>query len=148
VSRPTSWAEAATRLGSILASQEDADEWLRQAVGDEPMNRRERALKLQKLAGIILCLEDRGTDIAFEPFERAIVNGVFFGYLGVQLDGPEWRVQPHEPRPARDEISGDFDAPTSSERLREILAAADEAYAQRAKKRNHLPPGGIGGEGV
>lgn len=155
MSLPSSWAEAVGRLAHILGDEHDAAEWARQAVESvwhadvADLDRQHRALALQRLSGVVLALEDTEHDLVFDRDERVIVAAVFARYFRVDVDGPEWRIQPHEDRPSREDLSDDFGEPvTGAQLLRSALERIEGRRVQRAKKKVPLPLAGLGPEDV
>lgn len=116
---PSSWAEVRARLAWVLGGPGVADEWLHQAIvatygvdNEFELPQQQRALALQKAIGTLYGLEDLGSDglLPLQDDPRSRVAAVFARYWGgVVLDGPPWRLSPHEARPAEGELSSDFD---------------------------------------
>lgn len=145
MSRPQSWAEATDRLGYALASQDAAEEWIRQAVGDpRELTKTQRALALQRLCGIVLTIEDIRHDLAFDPDVREIIKTLFVRFFKTTTEGPNWRLAPTETeRPVY--VSDDFDAPTSIE---EVLARRDRNVPLESYGPEHTLPSDSEREGL
>lgn len=119
---PGSWSEVAARLAGLFGGGAGGDaiawEWLHEAVaavwggsGDPAdLPSIQRGVALQKASGALLALE--GDDLAFMLGVRGYVAAVFARYFrGVVLNGPPWRLDPHElDRPTWEEwaASADF----------------------------------------
>lgn len=111
---PSTWAEAYDRLALALSDPPGAREWVRQALGGDPssLERRRRQVAFQKISGVVLALEETGTDYAFVVGCRGEVARVFARYFGgAVLPGPPWSLDPFEDLPSYDEWerSDDFD---------------------------------------
>lgn len=111
MSLPKSWAEVYDRLARLLADEPAAHAWIDGAVlelwgAPDPaaLERSRRALAFQKASGVLLALEDHPGDLAFDIEARTVIRGVVGRYFnGVTVDGPEWRIAPHEDRPSYEE---------------------------------------------
>lgn len=92
------------RLAYLLGSEDEAREWVRQALDHtwhvlDPadLRRAQRGLALQKVSGVVLALEDVPYDLTFAVDVRQTVAAAFAKYFhGAVLDGPEWAISPAE----------------------------------------------------
>jgi len=99
---PGSWSEFYARWCDLFACHDaEVEAWVTEAL--EAFDPDTETLPpwggifSQKIAGVLLALEDHPGELIFIRDQREMIAGYFARYLGgVMLDGPEWRMSPDE----------------------------------------------------
>lgn len=112
---PTRWGEALNRFAEATGGNESdraaAEEWLTQAIQATFPGRRwahelepeQNTLAFQRFA-VVLGRVEHEAPLAFVANQRGIIQDAFMQAWGVSIDGPPWRLAPHETRrPTYDE---------------------------------------------
>lgn len=115
---PKSFAEWTGRFAKLVGGGEpgkaEAIEWRRQALDVEfsvqalaDLPREQVPAASVLLTSVLLTLEDREGDLAFEPQQRDVIARAFAERLeGKVLAGPPWRLGPAEDRPTYEAYAG------------------------------------------
>lgn len=108
---PRTWAEITSRFAVVLGGSPEGggetyatvEELIQEACElryGKPLHevgRLSRQLTLQRMAGVLLLLEDEPADLAFGVAVRAAVREAFAKrWDGITLKGPPWRLDPSE----------------------------------------------------
>lgn len=128
---PDNWRELTDRLTERITNVADAIEWVRQANQSfaqmdsvKEMTDTQRRIMFQKVSGVLFTLDESGDDLALHDDPRPVIQAAFARYLdGVVLDGPPWRIGPHEDdRPTYEPVPASHagaDGDTEHERLKD-----------------------------